>query len=215
MSTWLRLAVTGHRLNQLPEMARPQLQREIAQSLVVFGEAAAAANATPVLVSAIAEGADRFAALAALKLEWRLECPLPFHVSRYEEDFGGAESVAEFRHLLSAAAKITPIDGEALVASGQGGAAPYAAVGDALLRGAHALLAVWNGAPKRGPGGTAEVVEKALVRGTAVIWLHPEARGPRLLAPSRKARKESLRRLASEQLAGNFEICAFPNAAAA
>lgn len=216
MSRLLRIAVTGHRLNQLPEPSRPLLRSQISDCLrQVCLTVAGGETITPVLISALAEGADRYAADAALALGWRLESPLPFLVERYEKDFEDAQSIAEFRRYLQASAKVTPIDGEALVAAGKGGAAPYAAVGEALLRGAHVVLAVWNGAPKRGPGGTAEVVENALAQGTAVIWLHPDARGPRLLAPSRKARKDSLRRLVSERLPASFQAIAFPSAAAA
>jgi len=212
-----RLSVTGHRLNQLPEAQRPAIRAAIQAALgetlhAVQGRAGAVA---PILVSALAEGADRFAAAAALEQGWRLEAPLPFAIDRYERDFGDAASIGEFQGFLKRADKVSPIDGEALIASGAGEAAPYAAVGRALLIGAHALLAVWNGAPKRGPGGTAEVVENALEQGTAVLWIRPEDVRVAVLSPSRKARSGSLRRAAADALSAAFAPVAFPISAVA
>ncbi|MCR6643535.1 MAG: hypothetical protein NVV62_02865 [Terricaulis sp.] len=56
----LIVAVTGHRLNQLPESERPRIQDEIARCLEQAERAARAATGAParcVLHSAIAEGA--------------------------------------------------------------------------------------------------------------------------------------------------------------
>jgi hypothetical protein len=92
-------AVTGHRLNQLPEAERPRIQRDIVAALQAIEDAAreaAGGAARCVLHSAIAEGADRFAADAALARGWRLVTPLPFEPERYEQDFPDEESKEHF-----------------------------------------------------------------------------------------------------------------------
>lgn len=190
MSRPARLAVTGHRLNRIPAPERARLRAEIARTLRLFEAAAGDAGfaSPPILASALAEGADRYAADAALGKGWRLEAPLPFKKRRYLEDFPEPASQDEFLSLLARAATVREIDGAKLIARGADGAAPYAAVGEALLEGADAVLAVWNGAPKNGPGGTAEVLEDALLSGRPVLWIPPEvSRGAALLRPPGKA----------------------------
>ncbi len=64
------------------------------------------------LVSALAEGADRMAAQAALDLGERLEVVLPFAQKEYERDFETAESRQEFRALLGRASAVITRDGD-------------------------------------------------------------------------------------------------------
>lgn len=181
-----RVAVSGHRLNQLPEAARPAVQAMIGDAFQILESCAReiGVKSPLTLVSALAEGADRFAAHVAKSRDWSLEAPLPFSIARYEKDFADEASINEFQSLLKSADSVAPIDGEALIAGGAGGAAPYAAVGAALLEAAQVLLAVWNGAPKKGPGGTAEVIENALGKGLCVVWIAPDASAMRLVLPS-------------------------------
>lgn len=48
---------------------------------------------------------------------------------------------------------------------------PYRRVGQALLDRVVVLVAVWDGHPPRGPGGTGEVVQEAVRRGIPVVWI--------------------------------------------
>ena len=207
-----RVAVSGHRLNQLPEESRPALQALIADALAALESSAkeAGIKAPLILVSALAEGADRFAAHAAKAKGWGMESPLPFLIPRYEKDFADAASITEFQSLLKAADLVAPIDGEALITAGAGGAAPYAAVGEALLQDADALLAVWNGAPKKGPGGTAEVLENALAAQLCVVWLAPDASRMRLLLPSPLPKRNSAQAKLIAALRGRIETTQLP-----
>ena len=50
----------------------------------------------------------------------------------------------------------------------------YVMTGRATVAHCDMLIAVWDGLPPRGRGGTAEVVQLALTRGTAVIHIPPE-----------------------------------------
>lgn len=208
------VAVTGHRLNQLPEPERPRIKADIERCLDAIEAAsdeAARGRARMTLRSAIAEGADRYAADAALARLWRLVTPLPFEPERYEEDFGGdPASIGHFNKLLHASRSVRPVSKEAVDAIG-GAAAPYAAVGRALIERADILLCVWNGSPPRGPGGTSEVAALMLEQGGLVLWISVGAPGGvKLVGPAPLPRAGSFRRMLHEALSKVFERAVRP-----
>lgn len=178
----VRVAVSGHRLNQLPQTERPRIAGEIAHAFALIedcAQAAAGARVRVTLSSALAEGADRMAAHAALARSWRLFAPLPFEAGEYEKDFGDETSITEFRTLLSRAVRSQVAHHVGQRSMG------YAAANRLLLRGASVLVLVWNGAAPKGPGGTAEMGAIALMQGKHVIWISPDgANAPCLIAPT-------------------------------
>lgn len=170
------VGITGHRLNQLPENVHPVIEPAIGYALALIRAAAEevhGAPVAPVLVSAIAEGADRFAAQQALRQRWRLETPLPFAIERYLDDFGEDATKVEFRAYLRRSKRV-----EVSPAADQPSPAPYAAVGRMIVDWSDALLAVWNGLAPKGPGGTAEVAALMLEKGAPVVWLPSQTGGP-------------------------------------
>jgi len=204
----LIVAVTGHRLNQLPEAERPRIREEIERALEGAEQAARAATGAParcVLLSAIAEGADRYAADAALARGWRLVTPLPFSVERYAEDFADQASKEHYERLLWASRRVLPVSQEEVRAAGNGDAAPYAAVGRALIEKADLLLCVWNGLPPKGPGGTSEVAALMLEKGGLVLWISAQGGATRLVGPAPLPRAGTFRRKLHEALARCFE----------
>lgn len=208
----ISVAVTGHRLNQLPETERPRIRTEVSRCLAAVEDAAVkilGARARFTLLSAIAEGADRYAAEAALARSWRLVTPLPFEPARYEEDFPDEESKAQFQRLLWASHRVTPVSEEAAAAIG-GRAAHYAAVGRVLIERAEVLLCIWNGKPPNGPGGTSEVAALMLERGGLVLWISAGGGAVRLVGPAPLPRAGSFRRKLHEALAQSFKRCARP-----
>jgi hypothetical protein len=204
----LRVGVVGHRLNQLPEATRPQLVTTIARLLGVIEEVGEEAGAGRfAMISALAEGTDRFAADAALKRGWALEAPLPFSKKRYERDFGDKASVKEFRALVKAARSVTPHpknDGD--------DDAGYGGVGAYIASHCQLMIAVWNGAAAKGPGGTAHVIALALAAGAPVLLLGIERNAPtRLLTPEKKApRKDDLVKAMTKELGVRFEKAVRP-----
>ncbi len=205
----LVVAVTGHRFNQLPEPERPRIQSEIVRALEACEAAARAATGERprcVLHSAIAEGADRYAADAALARGWRLVTPLPFSVERYEEDFEATESKDHYQRLLWASRRVLPVDADLVKRAGSG----YAAVGLALIEKADVLLCVWNGLPPKGPGGTSEVAALMLERGGLVLWIPAQSGATRLVGPAPLPRAGSFRRKLHEALAATFDRVARP-----
>jgi hypothetical protein len=172
----LAVGVTGHRLNQLPPEVQPLAAAAIAYAMDLCLTAAQSAHGPGVkatMVSAIAEGADRMAADAALKRRWRLETPLPFQVPRYLEDFADSASKAAFEALLKRSKRV-----EASPAADLPSPAPYAAVGEMIVAWSDVLIALWNGQAPKGPGGTAEVAAKMLAKGGPVVWIPSQTGGP-------------------------------------
>lgn len=198
MTRRVALGVSGHRLDQIGAKDAPRLERALGRILDTCEAAArAAARREPVrmrMVSALAEGTDRFAAHAALARDWKLVAPLPFRVSRYLKDFATPESRAEFLDLLDAADGYEPV-----------GRGSYLAVGEMILERADVLVILWSGAPPRGPGGTADVAARALAMGTPVVWLPLAARKPvRYISPMKRPRKGSYRARLHRALAAAF-----------
>jgi len=128
------------------------------------------------LVSPLARGADRLPARAALALGYTLHVPMPFPQAEYEKDFDTPEDLAEFRALLAHAREDwLALDGE----RGPETNRSYETVGRYVVRRSDVLIAIWDGGPGGGRGGTAEIVRYAAHAGVPVWWLHAtEKRAP-------------------------------------
>lgn len=116
-----------------------------------------------VLMSPLAEGADRLAAEEARALGIPLVVPLPFAAEIYQQDFQSPESVAGFRALCADAEVIElpllPGDTPATIAEyGPRRDAHYARLGIYLCAHCHILLALWDGKDSEKLGGTSQVV---------------------------------------------------------
>ena len=94
------VGITGHRdiLVEDRSVLRGALRREL-DRLALENP-----HSPKLLLSGLAEGADRLAAFCALEAGWQLGAVLPLPQADYETDFESAESLAEFRYLLSRAA---------------------------------------------------------------------------------------------------------------
>jgi hypothetical protein len=184
----LTIGVIGHRPNRIPEAARPKIDADIAAVLAAVKGAAESARAAhaevfaaeparPVLLSALAEGADRYAALAARDAGMAVSVALPFPVEEYEKDFAEQASRDEYRRLIAAAGRV-------MILPGRHDSTPraYDGVGVVILENADLILAVWDGGASAGKGGTTDLVERAAAMGMPII--HVDALGqspPRLL----------------------------------
>ena len=126
-----------------------------------------------VIVSALAEGADRLVvSRALLRPRWSFIAMLPMPPEEYVKDFVEADSGAEFARLLRLA---TNIDVAARAVPRR---EAYARAGRALLDRVHALLVVWDGEASQGLGGTADMVASARARSLPLIWVHAGNRRP-------------------------------------
>lgn len=142
------------------------------------------------LVTPLALGADRMAAREALDHGCEIYVPMPFPQAVYEQDFGGCkgnasgavalsaeEDCAEFRRLLARASGRVELDGERHSGPEDDGSSgrAYEAVGRFVVRHCDLLLAIWDGRPSNGRGGTAEIVHYAASVGVPVWWIHAQS----------------------------------------
>ena len=109
-----------------------------------------------VVLSALAEGADRLVAREALELGFSLVVPLPMQREEYEKDFATPESLADFRSLLLRAESAFVVR-PAVATSSADRATAYANCGAYIAGRCVELIALWDGEDSP-TGGTAEVV---------------------------------------------------------
>jgi len=114
-------------------------------------------------VSSLADGADQLFAEAILALGGSLEVILP--AARYREELP-AESQDVYDRLLARASAVEQLDYE------ESSSEAHMAAGRAVVQRSDVLLAVWDGRPARGFGGTGDVVAYARERGVPVevVW---------------------------------------------
>lgn len=165
----LVIGVTGHRDLRPEDVAALESQvRRVLEGLRT------AYRSTPlVLLSPLAEGADRLVARVALGLGIRLIAPLPLPRALYEGDFGpeGSPSRKEFAELLQRVEEIFELpllDGrtaEDVAKPGPARDRQYAQVGGYIARHSQILLALWDGGARTMVGGTAHIVQFKLEGG--------------------------------------------------
>ncbi len=168
----VRVGVTGHRT--VPD--DPRLAERVADTLARIRELAQDHGDGPVhftVVSALAEGADRLVAQTVLREPGgRLHAVLPLARAEYLTDFAGAASHDAFLALLDAAHRVSILPPFASRETA------YEAGGRRVVQEADALIALWDGMPARGRGGTAEIVALARRCGLPLFWLVPAAPYP-------------------------------------
>lgn len=143
------VAVTGHRDLRAEDV--PVLAAAVTDQLRQLSSKHP--NTPCLLLTGLAEGADRLAARCALQAGWQLGVVLPLSQQLYEQDFGDQDSIDDFRSLIRQASWCRDIS-----SPGIGRPECYDRLGQWLYQHSHALLALWDGEPGKGPGGTAEVV---------------------------------------------------------
>jgi len=169
----LRIAVTGHRI--LAERARVAAGVETALGRI---EARFPGRAL-VVVSALAEGADRLVAEAVLGRHGsRLVAVLPMPRSDYLTDFTTPDSKEAFLRLLAGAAEVVELPASSTRPKA------YAVANDRLLDGIDILVAIWDGQGAQGEGGTAEVVARARNLRLPLAWVHAGNRAPGTMEPT-------------------------------
>ena len=156
----LVVAVTGHR--DLVPAEVPAIRERVRTFLEDLRSQSP--DRDILLMSPLAEGADRLAAEEALALGLPLTVLLPMPRDQYVADFASAESRAHFDSLCAAATDVfelplTPGNTIALI-EGQGAnrSRQYAQTGVFLSAHCHILLALWDGNESDSLGGTAQVV---------------------------------------------------------
>ena len=127
-------------------------------------------------VSPLADGADQVAAEIALRVGFELQAVLPFARTAYRKTLN-EKSRERFDSLMQAASCVLELPGEP-----KRELDAFVMTGRATIAHCNMLLALWDGLPPRGRGGTGEIVQLAIMRGTPVLHVPTQAKGaPRLL----------------------------------
>ncbi len=156
-----RIGVTGHR--HLENKAA--LSKRITQVLADL-EKEQGRKGNLMVLSSLAEGADRLVPQVALDLGHAgLQAVLPLAAADYCQDFSSDDSRAEFRALLRRA------ESSQVLEPRPSRPASYESVGHFIVDHSDVLLALWDGQPARGQGGTAEVVAYARRQGVPIYWI--------------------------------------------
>jgi hypothetical protein len=145
------------------------------QRLPAGAEAAMVATLTTLLdergpevagVCSLAPGADQLFARVLLDRHLALRVVVP---SRgYERSFAEPGDVNRYRQLRDRATTVE------VLPFAHPGEDAYLAAGQRVVQLSDVLLAVWDGLPARGPGGTADVVDEARRRGVDVVVAWPD-----------------------------------------
>jgi len=120
-------------------------------------------------VSSLAIGADQLFASLAVQRGGVLEVVLPFPEYREHSRFGDAELRCYDRLVAEARVNV-------LVRDGRSDEEAYLRAGQDVVVRCDLLIAVWDGAPARGLGGTADIVAHARERGRATVVVDPVRR---------------------------------------
>jgi hypothetical protein len=150
----VKVGITGHQ--NLGPTTRSLLQQLLLMRL----------GGVPALegLSSLAAGADQIFAEIVLSLGGRLVAVVP--AADYAEGFS-TEDRDVYEQLLARAAEVVQLPYD------RAGEQAYWEAGQRVVTGSELLLALWDGQPSAGLGGTADVVDFARRRGTLVEVLWP------------------------------------------
>jgi hypothetical protein len=211
----LSIGVTGHR--DLEGVSLAHGRREAKRIFTILARAAAISDARGIItghetavLSQLAAGADQMFAEAALEAEIPLRVLLPFNLADYATSLP-EEARPKLRHLAGLARGVWTAP------AGEGDPErSYHVTGMVMLAQSDILIALWDGEPGRGPGGTAAVIDQAVRQGIPVIHVDPGGGPTRVLwsafdhlgserleladAPSRPCDDEMLQKLREDLL---------------
>lgn len=173
--TFLRIGITGHMKLEHIQLLRKSVQRVI--SLIDKMQKASLKDMpyTYSIISPLAKGADRLVVKEVL--EWKvldntdkpsLNVVLPLPKEDYIKDFETAASKGEFETVLGRAMSICTLE------KATSREAAYENVGHYVVDKCDFLIAIWNGKPSSGQGGTGDIVEYARKAGRHMFWINSE-----------------------------------------
>lgn len=146
--------ITGHRdiFPQHESVIQEMIQK-------IFQDQKSKYPHTPlILLTPLAEGADRIAARAMLSIGGSIIVPLPLSKEEYKKDFKTNESLMEFNDLLSQAMETFVVPEQKFTRSSSKRNIQYASAGAYVVKYSNALIAVWDGTESGKFGGTSFVV---------------------------------------------------------
>jgi hypothetical protein len=169
----IKIGVTGHRYIQETN----KIIKGVDQALEKIAEK----FSTPfILLTALAEGADRLVAHRAIAMreDTQLFVLLPLKMEDYLDDFVSLTSKAEFLNLLEMADEA--FEPEKVKSNEQA----YWETGKKIVEHCDVLVAIWDGQAAQGEGGTGDIVELAREYGRPLAWIHAGNRCPGTNSPT-------------------------------
>ncbi len=171
----LSIGVTGHRAARLADADEAALAATVAATLerIELAAIAVAADVELRAITALADGADSIVAEAAIRRGWSLASILPFARGHYAEDFASPQSLATYDRLIAASGRVFELAAQESFQDDGDAPAAYERAGRIVLGQADILIAVWDGGPAQGRGGTGQIVAEAVARDIPVIQIDP------------------------------------------
>ena len=151
-----RLGITGHQ----------NLSLEISQFVTAQIKTLLVKHNELVGITSLAAGADQLFAHLVLAQGGMIEVIVPSQ--NYEETFSNNDELLQYNSLLLQAKTVTNLP---FVEPSEDA---YMAAGEEVVRQSDALIAIWDGQPARGKGGTSDVVQFARSNGVPVFVIWPE-----------------------------------------
>ena len=151
-----KAGITGHQDLPAKDWVREALNHLIRQEGIERG------------VTSLARGADQLYAECLLEAGRSYCVVVPS--AHYEDAFDDVASREAYEHLLSRAIAVQTL------AFDKPSEAAFFAAGKHIVDEVALVIAVWDGAPARGLGGTGDVVQYAKSRGKSVIHLNCQTR---------------------------------------
>ncbi len=121
------------------------------------------------VVTSLAAGADQLVAAELVRRGGQLHVIVPSR--NYELTFATKEDLTSFRSLLAAARTVTRLDYP------EPSPEAFLAAGKSVVDHCEMLIAIWDGKPAKGLGGTGDVVRYARSTGKAVSIVWPDDTG--------------------------------------
>lgn len=155
------VGITGHQnLGDARAWVRQVIAEEVAQRRVARG------------LTSLATGADQLFAEVLLEIGVPYETLIP--CARYEHTFTDAAARTQFQRLLATSVRVEQLPYDNCSEH------CFLAAGQRIVIGCELLVAVWNGEPARGLGGTGDIVSFARSRRRSWIHIDPVGRAVRV-----------------------------------
>jgi hypothetical protein len=152
----IRVGFTGHRRNKLDSALLALISPQVTS---VLRSILSVSESSVEVVTSLADGADLVVADACEQLQIPLICPIPFGVDEFRFDLPTDADRVQFDRHLATAREIQIVAGSRMSRASR--EATYRALGEQIIAQSDLVLAVWDGMPPAGPGGSAEIVENA------------------------------------------------------
>jgi len=202
----LRFGVTGHRSFQNEAAVVKSISLAM-NDIQKFLNRHNQINYEWTVISSLAKGADRIVAHEILnRSNACLEIILPVPVEVYQNDFSDSSDLDEFKSILNKPESVVTQIIESQPLNNEISPEYYKKAGYEVVNHCEFLIAVWDGMPARGVGGTSEIVQYALETGRKIFWIHSEQpeKGIKLLISKKQGKNHKINPF-------EFEAISFPN----